>query len=137
MLGTAKGLLKVLDVIKQLAEEGFQVYTPFLSYTVNSAQDQVELLLKTETNEFREVSIHIAFQTNKEDLFFDNVIPVNRTNYWYLFYSEKANKTLLLSSEEYLKMCKSNIGISNFGRTTIKFHKQSNKYVVNDFLRMK
>lgn len=131
-------------VIGLMLKEGLDVFLPMVD------DDAIDAVIKKPDGSFVEVQIKAR---SKHVLFGDGAlfaaIPHEyRKNYWFVFYSERIDKILILSSKEFIKEAVQNKTGKNAGKRSIWFNgkntkektehikPQFQKYVVNNFERI-
>lgn len=131
-------------VIGLMLKQGLDVYLPMVD------DDAIDAVIKKPDGTFVEVQIkarseHVVFGDGA--LF--AAIPHNyRKNYWFVFYSERMNKTWILSSQEFINEAVQNKNGKNIGKRSIWFNGKNTKektehvkpqflkYLVADFSRI-
>jgi len=131
-------------VIGLMLKEGLDVYLPLVD------DDAIDAVVKKPDGSFVEVQIkarskHVIFG---DGALFAAIPHEYRLNYWFVFYSERMDKTWILSSKEFIKESVQNKNGKNAGVRSIWFNgkktkansehvkPQFEKYLVNDFNRI-
>ncbi len=127
-----------------MLKEGLDVYLPLVD------DDAIDAVVKKTDGSFVEVQIKAR---SKDVVFGDAAIFAalrheHRPNYWFVFYSERMDKTWILSSKEFIQESNQNRTGKNAGLRSIWFNgrktkertehvkPQFEKYLVNDFARI-
>lgn len=132
-------------VIGLMLKEGLDVYVPMVD------DNAVDAVVKKPNGEYVEVQIKARSNDVKfgaSGLF--AAIPHGyRSNYWFIFYTQRMDTIWIMSSKEFIAEAKQNQSGKNKGKRTIwlngkntKLQKehvkpQFQKYVVSDFSRIK
>jgi hypothetical protein len=131
-------------VIGLMLKEGLDVFIPMVD------DDAIDAVIKKSDGSFVEVQIKAR---SKHVLFGDAAlfaaIPHElRPNYWFVFYSERIDTILILSSNEFLANSRQNKTGKNSGKYSIKFNGKNTrnqiefikprfeKFIVNNFNRI-
>ena len=131
-------------IVGLMLKEGLDVYMPLVD------DDAIDAVVKNPDGSFVEVQIKAR---SKDVIFGDAALFAAltheyRPNYWFVFYSERMNKTWILSSKEFINESNQNKKGKNVGKRSIWFNgkntkeqiehvkPQFEKYVVNDFKRI-
>ena len=132
-------------VIGMMLKEGLDVYMPLVD------DDAIDAVIKKPDGVFVEVQIKAR---SKDVAFGDAALFAAlkhdyRPNYWFVFYSERMDKTWILSSKEFIKESNQNKKGKNIGKRSIWFNgkntreqsehvkPQFEKYLANNFDRFK
>ena len=127
-----------------MLKDGLDVYMPLVD------DDAIDAVVKKPDGSFVEIQIKAR---SKDVIFGDAALFAAltheyRPNYWFVFYSERMNKTWILSSKEFINESNQNKKGKNVGKRSIWFNgkntkeqkehvkPQFEKYVVNDFKRI-
>ena len=127
-----------------MLKDGLDVYMPLVD------DDAIDAVVKKPDGSFVEIQIKAR---SKDVIFGDAALFAAltheyRPNYWFVFYSERMNKTWILSSKEFINESNQNKKGKNIGKRSIWFNgkntkeqtehvkPQFEKYVVNDFKRI-
>ena len=127
-----------------MLKNGLDVYMPLVD------DDAIDAVVKKPDGSFVEIQIKAR---SKDVIFGDAALFAAltheyRPNYWFVFYSERMNKTWILSSKEFINESNQNKKGKNIGKRSIWFNgkntkeqiehvkPQFEKYVVNDFKRI-
>lgn len=131
-------------VIGLMLKEGLDVFLPMVD------DDAIDAVIKKPDGTFVEVQIKAR---SKDVLFGDGALFAAlkheyRRNYWFVFYSERMDKTWIISSKEFIENSHQNKNGINTGKRSIWFNgkntkaqtehvkPQFEKYVVTDFNRI-
>lgn len=131
-------------IVGLMLKEGLDVYLPLVD------DDAIDAVVKKPDGSFVEVQIKAR---SKEVLFGDAALFAAlpheyRTNYWFVFYSERMDKMWILSSNEFIRESNQNKKGKNTGKRSIWFNgkntknqtehvkPQFEKYVATDFSRI-
>lgn len=131
-------------VIGLMLKEGIDVFLPMVD------DDAIDAVIKKPNGSFVEVQIKAR---SKDVLFGDAAlfaaIPHEyRSNYWFIFYSERMDKLWIMSSKEFIEESNQNKTGKNKGKRSIWFNgkntkantehvkPQFEKYIVTDFKRI-
>ena len=131
-------------IVGLMLKDGLDVYMPLVD------DDAIDAVVKKRDGTYVEVQIKAR---SKKVIFGDAALFAAlpheyRPNYWFIFYSERINKTWILSSKEFIKESNQNKKGKNVGKRSIWFNgkntkeqtehvkPQFEKYVVNDFKRI-
>ena len=127
-----------------MLKDGLDVYMPLVD------DDAIDAVVKKPDGSFVEIQIKAR---SKDVIFGDAALFAAltheyRPNYWFVFYSERMNKTWILSSKEFINESNQNKKGKNVGKRSIWFNGKNTKeqiehvkpqfenYVVNDFKRI-
>lgn len=131
-------------VIGLMLKEGIDIFLPMVD------DNAIDAVAKKPNGTFVEVQIkarskHVIFG---DAALFAAIPHEYRPNYWFVFYSERMDKTWILSSREFIKESVQNKSGKNKGKRSIWFNgkntqantehvkPQFEKYLVNDFNRI-
>lgn len=131
-------------IIGLILKEGLDVYIPLVD------DDAIDAVVKKPDGSFVEVQIkarsnEVAFGATG---LFAALAHEYRPNYWFVFYSERIDKILILSSKEFIKEANQNKSGKNEGKRSIWFSGKNTKekkeyikprfekYVVTNFNRI-
>jgi hypothetical protein len=131
-------------VIGRMLKEGLDVYIPLVD------DDAIDCVIKKPDETFVEVQIKARSSNIKfgNGALFAAIPHESRKNYWFVFYSERLEKTFILSSKEFISESDQNTNGENVGKRTIHFNgkdtknntehvkPQFEKYVVENFQRL-
>lgn len=131
-------------IIGLMLKEGIDLYVPLVD------DDAIDCVLRKPDGSFVEVQIKARSSEVKfgDGALFSAIPHEYRKNYWFVFYSERLNETLILSSKEFIKESTQNKEGKNKGKRSIWFNgkntkdktehikPQFEKYVVNNFQRL-
>ena len=132
-------------IVGLMLKDGLDVYMPLVD------DDAIDAVVKKPDGTYVEVQIKAR---SKKVIFGDAALFAAlpheyRPNYWFIFYSERMNKTWILSSKEFIKESNQNKKGKNVGKRSIWFNgkntkeqtehvkPQFEKYLVNNFRRIK
>ena len=131
-------------IIGMMLKEGLDVYMPLVD------DDAIDAVIKKPDGSFVEVQIKAR---SKDVIFGDAALFAAlkhdyRANYWFVFYSERMDKTWILSSKEFIKESNQNKKGKNIGKRSIWFNGKNTqeqteyvkpqfvKYLVSNFKRI-
>jgi superfamily II DNA/RNA helicase len=132
-------------VVSLMLKEGLDVFLPMID------DDAIDAVVKKPDGKYVEIQIKarskdVAFG---DAALFAAIEHEYRENYWFVFYSERIDNTILImSSKEFIKEAAQNKKGKNVGKRSIWFNgkntkekkehikTQFKKYVVNDFSRI-
>lgn len=131
-------------IIGMMLKEGLDVYMPLVD------DDAIDAVIKKPDGSFVEVQIKAR---SKDVIFGDAALFAAlkhdyRPNYWFVFYSERIDKTWILSSKEFIKESNQNKKGKNIGKRSIWFNGKNTqeqteyvkprfvKYLVSNFKRI-
>lgn len=131
-------------IIGMMLKEGLDVYMPLVD------DDAIDAVIKKPDGSFVEVQIKAR---SKDVIFGDAALFAAlkhdyRPNYWFVFYSERMDKTWILSSKEFIKESNQNKKGKNIGKRSIWFNGKNTqeqteyvkpqfvKYLVSNFKRI-
>jgi len=131
-------------VISLMLKEGLDVYLPMID------DDAIDAVVKKPNGQYVEIQIKARSKDiNFGDAALFAAIEHNyRKNYWFIFYAERINTILIMSSKEFIKEAAQNKNGKNAGKRTIWFNgkntkanteyikPQFEKYIVKDFNRI-
>ena len=105
-------------IIGLMLKEGLDVYMPLVD------DDAIDAVIKKPDGSFTEVQI----KARSKDVAFGGAALFAalkheyRPNYWFVFYSERMDKTWILSSKEFIKESNQNKKGKNIGKRSIWFN---------------
>ena len=131
-------------IVGLMLKEGLDVYMPLVD------DDAIDAVVKKPDGSFVEVQIkarsnEVAFGAAA---LFAALTHEYRPNYWFVFYSERIDKILILSSKEFIKEANQNKTGKNAGKRSVWFNGKNtkekkefikprfDKYVVSNFNRI-
>jgi len=131
-------------IIGLMLKEGLDVYVPLVD------DDAIDAVVKKKDGNFVEVQIKARSKKVKfgDTALFANLTHEYRPNYWFVFYSERMDKTWIMSSKEFIKESNQNKQGKNIGSRSIWLNGKNTKektehtkprykkYLVNDFSRI-
>ena len=131
-------------VIGHMLKEGLDVYIPLVD------DNAIDCIVRKPDGTFVEVQIKARSSTVKfgDAALFAAIPHEYRENYWFVFYSERLEKTFILSSKEFISESVQNKNGKNVGLRSIWFNgkntknkkehvkPQFEKYVVENFQRL-
>lgn len=135
-------------LIGQMLKEGLDVYVPLVD------DNAIDAVVRRDDGSFIEVQIKARSKTVAagDAALFAAIPHEERSNYWFLFYSERLNTKWLMTSDEFIRESLQNKTGKNAGLRSIWFNgKRKNKhtghieehiyprfqkYVVSDFSRL-
>ncbi len=105
-------------IIGLMLKEGLDVYLPLVD------DDAIDAVVKKPDGGFVEVQIKARSKSVRfgDAALFAALAHEYRRNYWFVFYSERMDKTWILSSRELIKESNQNRTGSNAGKRTIQFN---------------
>ncbi len=136
-------------LIGQMLKEGLDCYIPMVD------DDGIDVVIRKDNGEYIEVQIKARSNTVKlgDCALFAAMKHEARNNYYFVFYAERLNTMLIMSSEEYLNECVTNKTGNNVGKRSIWFNgcktdkitgkkheyikPQYTKYIATDFSRFR
>lgn len=105
-------------VASEMVREGFEVYMPV-------ADDHgVDLIAKTPGGNIVEVQVKALSNAARGGLF-AAINHTPRNNFYFVFYTEKSDKTWILSSKDFLKEASPNRTGKNVGKYSLNVLKKS------------
>lgn len=131
-------------VVGRMLKEGLDVYLPLVD------DDAIDAVIKRPDGKFVEVQI----KARSRDAKFGNAANFAalrhdlRENYWFVFYSERMDKTWIMSSREFLRESAQTVSGKNIGIRAIQFNgkntrsqtehvrPQYERYLATDFQRL-
>jgi hypothetical protein len=131
-------------VVGLMLKEGLDVYLPLVD------DDAIDAVVKRPDGSFVEVQIKARssdVQFGAAGLF-AALTHEQRNNYWFVFYSERMNKTWIMSSREFIQHSRINKEGKHAGKRTIWFNGKNTKamqehvlpqferFVAKDFQRL-
>jgi len=131
-------------VIGRMLKEGLDVYIPLVD------DKAIDAVVRKKDGSFTEIQIKARSKNVKfgDGALFAAISHEYRKNYWFVFYSERLEKTIIMSSKEFIKEAVQNKSGKNKGLYSIWFNgkntkenkehikSQFEKYVVSDFSRL-
>jgi len=131
-------------IVGLMLKDGLDVYMPLVD------DDAIDAVVKKPDGSFVEIQIKAR---SKDVIFGDAALFAAltheyRPNYWFVFYSERMNKTWILSSKEFINESNQNKKGKNVGKRSIWFNgkntkeqiehvkPQFEKYLVTNFNRI-
>ena len=131
-------------IVGLMLKEGLDVYLPMVD------DDAIDAVVKKPDGSFVEVQIKARSKTVAfgDAALFAALTHEYRPNYWFVFYSERMDKTWILSSKEFIKESNQNKKGKNVGKRSIWFNgkktkdktehvkPQFEKYLVTSFERI-
>ena len=131
-------------IVGLMLKEGLDVYLPLVD------DDAIDAVVKKPDGSFVEVQIKARSKTVKfgAAALFAALPHERRSNYWFVFYSERMDKIWILSSKEFIKESNQNKTGKNAGKRSIWFNgkntressehvkPQFEKYLVTNFQRI-
>ena len=136
-------------IMGKMLMEGLDIYVPLID------DDAIDVVIRREDGTFTTVQIKARSKTCApgDGALFAAIPHELRENYWFVFYSERMDKTWILSSQEFLNEANRNKTGKNIGLNTIWFNgKKTNrttgtvtehckpqfeKYLADDFSRLR
>lgn len=135
-------------VVGLMLKEGLDVYLPLVD------DDAIDAVIKRPDGSFIEVQIKARSKTVKfgDGALFAAITHAERSNYWFLFYSERLESMFIMSSDEFITEAVQNKTGVNIGKRSIWFNgirqnketkqreeyvkERYHKYLVKDFSRL-
>ncbi len=132
-------------LIGLMLKEGIDVYVPLVD------DNAIDAIIKKQDGSYIEIQIKARSQdVNMGDAaLFSAINHKDRDNYYFVFYSERLQKTWIMSSEEFIKEAALNKSGKNIGKRSIWFNgtktdkitkekieyakERYDKYLVNNF----
>ena len=136
-------------LIGQMLKEGLDCYIPMVD------DDGIDVIIRKSANEYIEVQIKARSRDVKlgNAALFAALTHEVRNNYFFVFYSERLDAMLIMSSAEFIQECVTNKTGKNAGKRSIWFngyrknketgikeeyiHPKFEKYIATDFTRFK
>ena len=135
-------------IIGLMLKEGLDCYVPLVD------DDGIDCVIRKDDGHFIEIQIKARSNDVKmgDAALFAALEHEQRENYFFIFYSERLNKTWILSSQEFLQECVTNKTGKNAGKRSIWFNgcktntkgekeeyakSKFDKYLATDFSRFK
>ncbi len=134
-------------IVGKMLKEGLDVYLPLVD------DDAVDAVIKRPDGSFIEVQIKASSDSIKMgDAAFFTAKHTPRSNYWFVFYSERLNIMFIMSSEEFCGRASQNRSGRHVGTWSLRFNgrrKDKNgqpeeyvkegykKYIHTDFSRLR
>jgi hypothetical protein len=127
-----------------MLKEGLDLYIPLVD------DNAIDCVVRREDGSFVEIQIKARSKDVKfgDGALFAAIPHEYRKNYWFVFYSERLDVTLILSSNEFIRESRQNKSGKNAGLRSIWFNgkdtkmkkeyikPQFSRYVVSDFSRI-
>ncbi len=115
-------------VIGLMLKEGLDVFLPMVD------DDAIDAIIKKPDGTFVEIQIkarskHVSFG---DAALFAAIPHEYRSNYWFIFYSERINKIWILSSKEFIKEASQNKNGLNIGKHSVWFNGKNTKENTGD-----
>ena len=132
-------------VVSLMLKEGLDIFLPMID------DDAIDAVVKKPNGEYVEIQIKARSKNVKfgDAALFAGIEHKYRENYWFVFYSERIDNTILImSSKEFIKEADQNKTGKNIGKRTIWFNgkntkenkehikPQFQKYIVTNFNRI-
>jgi hypothetical protein len=131
-------------IVSSMLKEGLDIFLPMID------DDAVDVVVKKPDGKFVEIQIKARSKDVKfgDAALFAAIEHDYRENYWFVFYSERIDTILIMSSKEFIKEADQNKSGKNIGKRSIWFNgkntkenqehikPQFQKYVVKDFSRI-
>jgi hypothetical protein len=132
-------------VVSLMLKEGLDIFLPMVD------DDAIDAVVKKPNGKFVEIQIKARSKdvTFGDAALFAAIEHEYRENYWFVFYSERIDNTILImSSKEFIKEADQNKSGKNSGKRSIWFNGRNTKenrehikprfqkYVVKDFSRI-
>lgn len=106
------------NLVGKMLMEGLDVYLPLVD------DHGVDCIIKKQDGTFIEVQIKARSKevANGDAALFSAITHESTPNFYFVFYSERLEKTWILSSEEFLSECVTNKTGKNTGKRSIWFN---------------
>ena len=131
-------------IVGRMLKDGLDVYLPLVD------DDAIDAVVKKPDGSFVEVQIKARSKTVKfgDAALFAGLTHKHRKHYWFVFYSERMDKTWIMSSKEFVKESNQNKQGKNIGKRSIWLNGRNSKertehvlprfetYLKNDFRRV-
>ena len=132
-------------VVSLMLKQGLDIFLPMID------DDAIDAVVKKPDGKYVEIQIKARSKNVKfgDAALFAGIEHEYRENYWFVFYSERINDTLLImSSKEFIKEADQNKNGKNIGKRTIWLNGKNTKlkqehikpkfqkYIVNNFDRI-
>lgn len=110
-------------VISKMLEQGLDVYIPLID------DNGIDAVIRKQNGSFVEVQIKARSKDVKfgDAALFAAITHIHRSNYFFVFYSHRLDKTWILSSEEFIAEAVQNKSGKNIGKRSIWFNGKSTK----------
>ena len=110
-------------VISKMLEQGLDVYIPLID------DNGIDAVIRKQDGSFVEVQIKARSKDVKfgDAALFAAITHIHRSNYYFVFYSHRLDKTWILSSEEFIAEAVQNKSGKNIGKRSIWFNGKSTK----------
>ena len=110
-------------IVGLMLKEGLDVYLPMVD------DDAIDAVVKKPDGSFVEIQIKARSKivTFGDAALFAALTHEYRPNYWFVFYSERMNKTWILSSKEFINESHQNKKGKNAGKRSIWFNGKKTK----------
>lgn len=110
-------------VISKMLEQGLDVYIPLID------DNGIDAVIRKQDGSFVEVQIKARSKDVKfgDAALFAAITHIHRSNYFFVFYSHRLDKTWILSSEEFIAEAVQNKSGKNIGKRSIWFNGKSTK----------
>ena len=110
-------------VVGLMLKEGLDVYLPLVD------DDAIDAVVKRPNGEFVEVQIKARSKTVHfgDAALFAALTHERRNNYWFVFYSERLDTVLIMSSQEFVNDAHQNKQGKNTGKRSIWFNGKNTK----------
>lgn len=110
-------------VISKMLEQGLDVYIPLID------DNGIDAVIRKQDGSFVEVQIKARSKDVKfgDAALFAAITHIHLSNYYFVFYSHRLDKTWILSSEEFIAEAVQNKSGKNIGKRSIWFNGKSTK----------
>lgn len=121
------------DIISKMLKEDLDVYTPVID------DHGVDMVVKNSKDVFCEVQVKaLSAIKNRAPLFAAIQHPTTPIpNYWFVFCEEPQGRMWILSSQEFIQECSRNKSGRNVGKCSIYLGRKCNRYLAQNFDRIK
>jgi len=110
-------------VIGRMLKEGLDVYVPLVD------DNGIDAVVRKEDGSY--ISVQIKARSNEvkfgDAALFAAINHEHRNDYWFVFYSERMNKTWILSSQEFIENSVQNLTGKNIGLRSIWLNGKNTK----------
>lgn len=121
-------------IIGKMLKEGLDVYVPLVD------DDAIDAVVRRRDGSFVAVQIKARSQevSGRSAALFAAIPHELRENYWFVFYSERMDKTWIMSSEEFVREAYQNKVGKNKGKRSICFNGRRKNFKtgeINDYCK--
>lgn len=110
-------------VIGLMLKEGLDVYIPMVD------DDAIDAVIKRRDGQFVEVQIKARSKNVKfgDGALFATIPHDNRSNYWFVFYSERMDTIWIMSSQEFVREARQNKSGKHIGKRSVWLNGRNRK----------